>query len=128
MCIRDRPILYGWKKGRSHKWFSDRSQKTVSEFDRPLKSENHPTMKPLDLLIYLIKNSSKYLDKVFDGFLGSGSTLIACERTLRINWLNPRFSLGNFSTELKEYLAVSSPKARQACKVVLADVNPNTTF
>ena len=77
------PCLYGWKTGAAHSWYSDRKQRTVLEFDRPLKSEDHPTMKPVPLIEYLIKNSSKQKQIVFDGFLGSGSTLIACENNWR---------------------------------------------
>lgn len=77
------PILYGWKEGAAHKWYSDRSQKTVLNFNKPLRNEEHPTMKPLDLIKYLLKNSSKQFDIVLDVFLGSGSTLIACEQTWR---------------------------------------------
>ena len=77
------PCLYGWKTGAAHPWYSDRKQRTVLEFDRPLKSEDHPTMKPVPLIEYLIKNSSKQKQIVFDGFLGSGSTLIACEKNWR---------------------------------------------
>lgn len=77
------PILYGWKEGAAHPWYADRSQTTVLEFDRPAKSSDHPTMKPVELLTYLLGNSSKKGDLVWDSFLGSGSTLIACERTGR---------------------------------------------
>lgn len=78
------PILYGWKEGAAHTWYTDRKQTTVLEFDRPQRNEDHPTMKPIDLIIYLIKNSSKQKDIVGDLFLGSGSTLIACEQTWRV--------------------------------------------
>lgn len=77
------PILYGWKEGVAHPWFSDRKQSTVVEFNKPLRNAEHPTMKPVDLVSYFVKNSSKQKDLVFDGFLGSGSTLIACEQTWR---------------------------------------------
>jgi DNA modification methylase len=77
------PVLYGWKEGAAHPWYSDRSQTTIMEFDRPAKSTEHPTMKPVELLTYLLGNSSKKGDLVWDSFLGSGSTLIACERTGR---------------------------------------------
>lgn len=80
------PCLYGWVEGAAHRWFSDRTQTTVLEFDRPSKSEDHPTMKPLDLFIYLIKNSSKQGDIVGDPFMGSGTTLICCEQS----WRNAR--------------------------------------
>lgn len=78
------PILYGWKEGSSHSWYSDRKQTTIIKYDRPTKSQLHPTMKPVGLIEYLIKNSSKSDDIVFDSFLGSGSTLLACEKTNRI--------------------------------------------
>lgn len=77
------PILYGWKEGAAHPWYSDRKQTTVLEFDRPLRNADHPTMKPVEIIIYLIKNSSKQKDIVGDLFLGGGSTLIACEQTWR---------------------------------------------
>ncbi len=77
------PVLYGWKDGASHSWYSDRKQTTVMEFDRPKKSELHPTTKPVEMLIYLIKNSSKKGDLVVDFFGGSGSALIAAEQTDR---------------------------------------------
>lgn len=89
------PILYGWKEGTAHPWYSDRKQSTILEFDKPLKNAEHPTMKPLDIICYLIKNSSKQRDIVGDSFLGSGSTLIGCEMTWRqcrgIE-LDPRFA------------------------------------
>jgi DNA modification methylase len=77
------PILYGWKEGASHRWFNDRKQTTVLEFNRPFRNSDHPTMKPIEILIYLIKNSSKQKEIVGDMFLGSGSTLIACEQVWR---------------------------------------------
>jgi len=77
------PCLYGWKLGAAHTWYSDRKQTTVLEFDRPSRSADHPTMKPVELLSYFIVTSSKQRDIVFDGFLGSGSTLISCEKNWR---------------------------------------------
>lgn len=78
------PILYGWKEGESHKWYSDRSQTTVLEFDRPSRSSEHPTMKPVEIISYLINNSSQKNDLILDPFLGSGTTLIAAEQLKRI--------------------------------------------
>lgn len=74
------PVLYGWKPGAAHVWHGDRSQSTVWNFDRPAKNDDHPTMKPVDMLEYLLANSSKAGDLVLDPFAGSGSTLIACEQ------------------------------------------------
>lgn len=77
---RHEPCLYGWKKGASHNWFSDRKQTTVMEFDRPTKSIEHPTMKPISLFAYLIQNSSQEGWNVYDSFGGSGTTIMACEQ------------------------------------------------
>ncbi|MEC1788624.1 DNA modification methylase [Schinkia azotoformans] len=78
------PVLYGWKPTAAHYWNSDRKQTTLWHFDRPFRNEHHPTMKPIPLIVYPIKNSSKIGDLVFDPFGGSGSTLIACQETDRI--------------------------------------------
>ena len=80
---RHEPILYGWKEGAGHYFVDDRKQSTVLEFDKPSKNAEHPTMKPVDLLVYLIKNSSKENDLILDLFGGSGSTLIAATQTQR---------------------------------------------
>ena len=78
------PCLYGWKKGGKHNWYSDRKQTTIWEYDRPKASKDHPTMKPVALMAYPIQNSCMSNCIVLDPFLGSGSTLIACEQTNRI--------------------------------------------
>ena len=78
------PCLYGWKKGGKHNWYSDRKQTTIWEYDRPKASKDHPTMKPVALMAYPIQNSCMSNCIVLDPFLGSGSTLIACEQTGRI--------------------------------------------
>ena len=80
---RHEPCLYGWKKGASHNWFSDRKQTTVMEFDRPTKSVEHPTMKPIPLFAYLIQNSSQEGWNVYDSFGSSGTTIMACEQLNR---------------------------------------------
>jgi len=77
------PCLYGWLKGDSHKWYSDRKQTTVINFDRPNRNGEHPTMKPIGLFSYQIENSSKQGDIVIDAFGGSGTTMIACEQLKR---------------------------------------------
>ena len=78
------PCLFGWKKGGKHNWYSDRKQTTIWEYDRPKASKDHPTMKPVALMAYPIQNSCMSNCIVLDPFLGSGSTLIACEQTNRI--------------------------------------------
>lgn len=77
------PCLYGWLKGDSHKWYSDRKQTTVIEWDKPSRNGEHPTMKPIGLFSYQIKNSSKIGDIVIDAFGGSGTTMVACEQIKR---------------------------------------------
>lgn len=76
-------IFYGWTPGAAHHAVPDRKQDTVWEFDRPKRSAEHPTMKPLDLITKSLKNSSNVNEIVLDAFGGSGSTLIACEQTKR---------------------------------------------
>ena len=78
------PVLYGWKKSGKHLWYAGRKETTVWEYDKPKKNGDHPTMKPVPLLAYPIKNSSMTNAIVLDPFGGSGSTLIACEQTDRI--------------------------------------------
>ena len=77
------PCLYGWSKGAAHLWASDRKQTTILRFDRPKRNDVHPTMKPVDLIEYQILNNTKGADIVLDVFGGSGSTLIAAEKSGR---------------------------------------------
>jgi DNA modification methylase len=77
------PILYGWKEGIDHYWCGARDQGDVWFFDKPTRNDLHPTMKPVALVERAIRNSSKSRDIVLDPFGGSGSTLIACEKTGR---------------------------------------------
>lgn len=74
------PCLYGWKKKGKHQWYSDRKQTTIWSFEKTKKNTDHPTMKPIPLLAYPIKNSSMSNTLILDPFGGSGSTLIACEQ------------------------------------------------
>ena len=88
------PCLYGWLDGGSHKWYSDRKQTTVIEFDKPQRNGEHPTMKPIGLFAYQIENSSKKGDIVIDAFGGSGTTMVACEqlnRKSRIVEFDPKY-------------------------------------
>lgn len=88
------PCLYGWKSGAGHLWASDRKQTTVLEFDRPTKNKEHPTMKPVALFDYQIKNNTKGGDIVLDLFAGSGTTVVACEQNGRnayVMELDPRY-------------------------------------
>ena len=77
------PILYGWRDGSDHYWCGARDQGDVWFFDKPARNDLHPTMKPVALVERAIRNSSKTRDIVLDPFGGSGSTLIAAEKTGR---------------------------------------------
>ena len=87
------PILYGWKKG--HKWYGKgKFDKSVWEIDKPLKSDLHPTMKPIELIENALLNSSNKNDLILDLFGGSGSTLIASEkngRKARLMEIEPKY-------------------------------------
>ncbi|HZV05587.1 MAG TPA: site-specific DNA-methyltransferase [Gemmataceae bacterium] len=77
------PMLYGWREGTDHFWCGARDQGDVWFVKKPVKNDLHPTQKPVELIERAIRNSSKTQDTILDPFAGSGSTLIACERTGR---------------------------------------------
>lgn len=81
------PCLYGWKGGAGHLWAADRKQTTILEFDKPSKSGEHPTMKPVALFEYQMLNNTKGGDIVLDSFGGSGTTMIAAEKNGRVGYL-----------------------------------------
>ena len=85
--MRHEPVLYAFKDTVKHKFYGDRKQTTVWEFDRPSKSKLHPTTKPLPLIAYPMKNSSLVNSIVLDLFGGSGSTLMAAEQMDRAAYL-----------------------------------------
>ena len=108
------PCLYGWKEGASHKWYGGRDKTNVLEFNKPLRSDMHPTMKPVPLFAYLIENSSKEGDIVVDIFGGSGTTLIACEemnRVCRMMELDPIYC----QVIINRWEALTGRKARKIC-------------
>lgn len=74
------PVLYGWKPGAGHHWYADRTQSTVWNFDKPMRCDLHPTMKPVQLISYPLLNNSAKGNLVVDLFSGSGSTIMACEQ------------------------------------------------
>ena len=82
------PIIYGWRKDGKHIWYGDQKQTNVFEFDSIRNSKedgfNHPSSKPVPLIAYLIRQSTMSNGLVLDGFLGSASTLIACDQLDRI--------------------------------------------
>jgi DNA modification methylase len=84
---RHEPILYGWKEGAAHYFVDDRTQDTIWEYNKPKKNEEHPTMKPLELVGKAISNSSRRHESVLDLFGGSGSTMIAADQLDRKSYL-----------------------------------------
>ena len=88
------PILYGWKDGSQHYWCGARDQGDVWQIKKPHKNDLHPTMKPVELMERAVRNSSKTRDIVLDPFGGSGTTMIACEksgRRARLMELDPKY-------------------------------------
>lgn len=92
------PIIWGWRKDGRHEWYGDQKQVTVFEFDRIKDSKKdgcgHPSSKPVPLIAYLIRQCTQTNGLVLDGFLGSASTLIACEQLGRVCYgveLEPKF-------------------------------------
>ncbi len=107
------PIIWGWRKDGKHIWYGDQKQKTVFEFDRIKNSKEdgcgHPSSKPVPLIAYLVKQCTMTNGLVLDGFLGSASTLIACEQLNRVCYgieLEPKF----VDVAVQRYIAqVGSP-------------------
>ena len=88
------PMLYGWKEGTDHFWCGARDQGDVWFIKKPHVNDLHPTMKPVELVERAVRNSSKDRDTVLDPFGGSGTTLIACEKTgrhARLIELEPKY-------------------------------------
>lgn len=89
------PILYGWREGATRHWCGDRDQGDVWHIKKPHKNDLHPTMKPVELVERAIRNSSRPGDTVLDCFGGSGTTLIAAEKTgrrARLMELDPKYA------------------------------------
>ena len=102
------PIIWGWRKDGKHIWYGDQKQVSVFEFDRIKNSKTegcgHPSSKPVQMIAYLIKQCSQTNSLVLDGFLGSASTLIACDQLGRVCYgveLEPKF----VDVAVKRYIA-----------------------
>jgi DNA modification methylase len=88
------PILYGWPEGSQRHWCGDRDQGDVWQIKKPAKNDLHPTMKPVELVERALRNSSRPGAIVLDAFGGSGTTLIAAEKTgrrARLMELDPKY-------------------------------------
>ena len=118
-------MLFGWLPNGKHKWFADRKQTTVWHFSKPKRSKEHPTMKPIQLLAYPIKNSSAPNGVVMDLFGGSGSTLIACEQTDRIcrtMELDPKYASAIVLRFVSEYGVENAKVLRNGEELPYTDV------
>ena len=117
------PILYGWKDGSQHYWCGARDQGDVWQIKKPHKNDLHPTMKPVELMERAVRNSSKTRDIVLDPFGGSGTTVIACEksgRRARLMELDPKY----VDVIIKRWQLFSGKQAvRYADQVKFADIN-----
>ncbi len=107
------PIIWGWRKDGRHIWYGDQKQKTVFEFDRIKSSREdgcgHPSSKPVPLIAYLVKQCTQTNGLVLDGFLGSASTLVACEQLNRVCFgveLEPKFC----DVAVKRYIQLKDGK------------------
>ena len=112
------PILYGWRDGADHYWCGARDQGDVWNIKKPAKNDLHPTMKPVELVERAVRNSSKTRDLVLDPFGGSGTTLIACEksgRRARIIELDPKY----VDVIVKRWEEYTGDKAQKANAPVL---------
>lgn len=114
------PILYGWKQGVDHFWCGDRDQSDIWNYNKPRVNDLHPTMKPVELVERAIKNSSKSRDIVLDLFGGSGTTLIACEKTgrqARLMELDPKF-VDVIVKRWEEYTGLQAVRSEDGVKFV----------
>ncbi len=125
------PIIWGWRKDGKHIWYGDQKQKTVFEFDRIKNSKEdgfgHPSSKPVPLIAYLISQCTQSNGLVLDAFLGSASTLIACEQLNRSCFgieMEPKF----VDVAVKRYLQLKNDDAsdvyviRNGQKIGYADI------
>ncbi len=119
------PILYGWKEGTDHYWCGARDQGDVWFVDKPDKNDLHPTMKPVALVERAIRNSSKSRDIVLDPFGGSGTTMIAAERTgrrARLVELDPKY----VDVIVQRWEAITGGKATRTADIRQLTVTPNS--
>jgi DNA modification methylase len=103
---QNEPCLFGWKVKGKHKWYAGRSETTIWNFDKTKKNDIHPTIKPLPLLAYPIKNSSTVNNIVLDVFSGSFSTGMACQQTDRICYameLDEKYASASIKRFVAEY-------------------------
>jgi DNA modification methylase len=81
---RHEQIWYGWLQGSKSSWVGGRNKDSVMEVPRPARSDEHPTMKPVELVAQMLNNSCSRGDVVIDPFIGSGTTMVAAEQLERV--------------------------------------------
>jgi len=122
---KNEPILFGWKAKGKHKWYAGRAETTIWQFDKPKKNDIHPTMKPLDLLAYPIKNSSAANGIVLDVFSGSFSTGMVCEQLNRACYaveLDEKYASASIKRFVAEYGADNVSIERDGKTLTYAEV------
>jgi DNA modification methylase len=125
---QNEPILFGWKDKGKHKWYAGRSETTIWQFEKPKRNDIHPTMKPLDLLAYPIKNSSAVNSIVLDVFSGSFSTGMVCEQLNRICYaieLDERYASASIKRFIESYGSDAVTVERDGKILCFPDVYPN---
>jgi DNA modification methylase len=108
------PILYGWLENGAHYFINDRTQSSVFEIDRPTSSPDHPTCKPVGLIVRMIANSSLPGELIYDPFCGSGSTIVAAHQLGRVGY-GCEIDPGYLAVEL-ERLSLLGLKPELVCK------------
>ena len=122
---KNEPILFGWKTKGKHKWMAGRDQTTIWEYNKPQKSELHPTMKPLELLAKPIKNSTTTNAIVLDLFAGSFSTAMVCEqldRTCYAMELDTTYATAAIRRYVEQYEEGNVSVERDGQRIMFGDV------
>lgn len=112
--------LYGWKEGAGHSWYGGRGQGTALSFDRPVRSAEHPTMKPVALFAQQIANNTRKGAAVLDLFAGSGTTAVACEQQGRAAYMM-ELDPGYCDVIVDRWEKLTGQKAYRADREVRAD-------
>lgn len=117
--------LYGWKEGAGHSWYGGRGQGTTLCFDRPVRSAEHPTMKPVALFAQQIANSARKEAAVLDLFAGSGTTAVACEQQGRAAYMM-ELDPGYCDVIVDRWEKLTGQKAYRVDREVRADAGTET--
>ncbi|GHU53727.1 adenine methyltransferase [Clostridia bacterium] len=125
---QNEPVLFGWKAKGKHKWYAGRAETTIWNFDKTKKNNLHPTMKPLDLLAYPLKNSTAANAIVLDVFSGSFSTGMTCEQLNRVCYameIDERYASASIKRFIAEYGADGVTVERNGKILTFTEVTEN---